>query len=107
MYVGIGLRSGESRVSDIASKWAANKRRQLKSHIRIGLQMRREAIEPIAYLCLGHVSHFPDKPELEASGWLPRLPLEQVVWFDGWQRKTGSESLLAELRTTPAQLPVR
>ena len=39
MYVGIGLRSGESRVSDIASKWAANKRRQLKSHIRIGLQM--------------------------------------------------------------------
>ncbi len=64
-------------------------------------------IEPIAYLCLGHVSHFPDKPELESSGWLPRLPLEQVVWFDGWQRKTGSESLLAQLRNNQTQLPVR
>ena len=59
-------------------------------------------IEPIAYLCLGHVSHFPDKPELETSGWLPRLPLEQVVWFDGWRRKSGDETLLAEVRQTPA-----
>jgi 5,6-dimethylbenzimidazole synthase len=68
-------------------------------------------IEPIAYLCLGHVSHFPDKPELESSGWLPRLPLEQLVWFDGWRRKTGSEDLLAELRHPPmdagTQLPAR
>lgn len=58
-------------------------------------------IEPIAYLCLGHVSHFPDKPELETAGWLPRLPLEQVVWFDGWRRKGGDEPLLAELRQSP------
>ncbi|HEY2891445.1 MAG TPA: hypothetical protein VGJ31_12490, partial [Dongiaceae bacterium] len=58
-------------------------------------------IEPIAYLCLGHVSHFPEKPELESAGWLPRLPLEQVVWFDGWRRKSGDESLLVELRQSP------
>ena len=38
-----------------------------------------EHIEPIAYLCLGHVSHFKDKPELEAAGWLPRLSIENVV----------------------------
>jgi 5,6-dimethylbenzimidazole synthase len=28
-------------------------------------------IVPIAYLCIGYVSHFHDKPELEKAGWLP------------------------------------
>lgn len=37
------------------------------------------AIQPIAYLCLGYVSHFHQKSELETSGWLPRTPLESVV----------------------------
>jgi 5,6-dimethylbenzimidazole synthase len=60
-------------------------------------------IVPIAYLCLGKVTHFPDKPELESSGWLPRLPVEDVVWFDGWRRKIGGEALLAQLRQTPTE----
>jgi 5,6-dimethylbenzimidazole synthase len=60
-------------------------------------------IEPIAYLCIGYVSHFAEKPELESAGWLPRLPLEQVVSFDGWRRKQGSEPLLAELRRVAPQ----
>ena len=55
------------------------------------------AIEPIAYLCLGHVSHFPARPELESAGWLPRLKLGDIVWFDGWHQKSGEESLLSEL----------
>ena len=54
-------------------------------------------IVPIAYLCLGHVSHFASRPDLEASGWLPRLALSDLVWFDGWQQRSGSESLLAHL----------
>ena len=37
--------------------------------------------------------------------------MEQLVWFDGWRRKTGSEDLLAELRHPPmdagTQLPAR
>ena len=36
-------------------------------------------IEAIAYLCIGHVSHFKDKPELEECGWLPRLNVDNVV----------------------------
>lgn len=55
-------------------------------------------IQPIAYLCLGYVSHFLEKPELEAAGWLPRMPLDSVVWFDRWQRRSGSELLLQHLR---------
>ena len=30
-------------------------------------------IQPIAYLCVGSVTHFFAQPELEAAGWLPRL----------------------------------
>jgi 5,6-dimethylbenzimidazole synthase len=55
------------------------------------------AIEPIAYLCLGYVSHFPTKPELETAGWLPRLALRDLVWFDRWSQRAGDESLLPHL----------
>ncbi len=41
-------------------------------------------ILPIAYLCVGYVSHFPEKPELESAGWLPRLPLEELVYSESW-----------------------
>lgn len=53
-----------------------------------------EAILPVAYLCLGYVDHFQRRPELETKGWLPRLPLSDVVWFEGWQRRSGTEPLL-------------
>ena len=41
-------------------------------------------IVPIAYLCLGHVDEFTEKPDLEKVGWLPRLGLEDVVYFERW-----------------------
>jgi 5,6-dimethylbenzimidazole synthase len=41
-------------------------------------------IVPIAYLCIGYVSHFKDKPELEKAGWLPRLPINELVYFEQW-----------------------
>ena len=43
-----------------------------------------ERIIPIAYLCLGYVSHFYDRPELEAAGWRPRLPLADLVYAERW-----------------------
>jgi 5,6-dimethylbenzimidazole synthase len=39
---------------------------------------------PVAYLCLGYPVDFPAEPELQTAGWLPRVPLEQVLRFDGW-----------------------
>jgi 5,6-dimethylbenzimidazole synthase len=39
---------------------------------------------PVAYLCLGYVSHFASEPELERRGWENRIPLEQVVFYDGF-----------------------
>ena len=44
-------------------------------------------IVPIAWLCVGHVSHFHEKPELEKGGWLPRLDLDEVVHIDRWKGK--------------------
>jgi len=41
-------------------------------------------VVPIAYLCIGHVSHFHDKPELEKAGWLPRLPIEELIHNERW-----------------------
>ncbi len=43
-----------------------------------------KTIVPIAYLCIGHVSHFHEKPELEKVGWLARMPLEELIHHDSW-----------------------
>src|SRR5574338_539490 len=43
-----------------------------------------ELVVPVAYLCLGHVSEFALKPDLETAGWLPRLDLKDVVYFEKW-----------------------
>ncbi|HSB50165.1 MAG TPA: nitroreductase family protein, partial [Nitrosopumilaceae archaeon] len=45
-----------------------------------------EHVIPIAYLCLGHVSEFAGKPDLETAGWLPRLDLKDVVFYEKWNR---------------------
>jgi 5,6-dimethylbenzimidazole synthase len=54
-----------------------------------------ERIVPIAYLCLGYVSEFLEKPELEKAGWLPRLPLEDLVFHEQWGKTGDSEDPLA------------
>ncbi len=45
-----------------------------------------EHVVPVAYLCLGHVSEFAQKPDLETAGWLPRLDLKDVVFYEKWDR---------------------
>jgi len=41
-------------------------------------------VVPVAYLCLGHVSKFEPIPDLETSGWLPRLKLDDVIYHEKW-----------------------
>ena len=50
-----------------------------------------EHVVPIAYLCLGHVAEFASKPDLETLGWLPRLDLKDVVYYEKWNQKQNSE----------------
>ncbi|HEX9743045.1 MAG TPA: 5,6-dimethylbenzimidazole synthase [Nitrospiraceae bacterium] len=42
----------------------------------------------LAYLCLGYVSEFAVRPDLEASGWRARLPMEQLVHYESWGNRT-------------------
>ena len=44
-------------------------------------------VVPIAYLCLGHVTGFAEKPDLETKGWLSRLKLDDVVYYEKWEEK--------------------
>lgn len=68
-------------------------------------QALKEALEipknivPIAYLCVGYVSHFYKKPELETAQWLPRLPLQDLVFFDRWEnpKSAKEDSLIAQI----------
>lgn len=38
----------------------------------------------IAYLCVGFVSNFAEKPDLEKAGWRRRMPLDQLVHYEAW-----------------------
>lgn len=46
-----------------------------------------EHVVPVAYLCLGHVDEFAEKPDLETAGWLPRLKLQDVIFYERWNRR--------------------
>ena len=50
-----------------------------------------EHVTPIAYLCLGYVEQFAKKPDLETAGWLPRLDLKDVVYYEKWNQKQNSD----------------
>ncbi|HEX4219442.1 MAG TPA: 5,6-dimethylbenzimidazole synthase [Acidimicrobiales bacterium] len=43
-----------------------------------------KGIRPVAWLCIGPVSHVEAVPDLERHGWRSRLPLEDVLHRDHW-----------------------
>jgi len=45
-----------------------------------------EEVRPVAWLCLGPVTHLEAVPDLERAGWRSRLPLEAVVHHDTWEQ---------------------
>lgn len=82
-----------ARAENVGVGWVSIVRqRDLKAALGIP-----SGIWPIAYLCVGYVSHFYAKPELEAAGWLPRVPLRDVLWFDRWHNRSGTEELINHL----------
>lgn len=44
-------------------------------------------VKVLAYLCLGYVSDFAVRPELETVGWRSRIPVEQVIHHEFWGSK--------------------
>lgn len=43
-----------------------------------------ETVRPVAWLCLGPVTHLEAAPDLERHGWRRRRPLDQAVHRDRW-----------------------
>lgn len=54
-------------------------------------------VVPVAYLCLGQVAWFHQQPELEVNGWGQRLPVEELIFNDGWGQKDAAEPALEAL----------
>ena len=52
-------------------------------------------IRPVAWLCLGPVSHLQDTPDLERAGWRRRLDLEAVLHDGRWDRPLASAAELS------------
>jgi 5,6-dimethylbenzimidazole synthase len=46
-----------------------------------------DRIVPIAYLCVGRVSHFEATPELAIKGWRQRLDLDDLIFRDRWDNR--------------------
>jgi len=42
-------------------------------------------IRPIAWLCLGHVTHLETVPDLERHGWRSRRPLHETIHRERWR----------------------
>jgi len=61
-----------------------------------------KGIVPVAYLCIGKVRGYHQRPELEAAGWRPRLPIEDLIHFDQWGSQGQEAELLERLRDDQA-----
>ncbi|NJP34204.1 5,6-dimethylbenzimidazole synthase [Micromonospora thermarum] len=46
-------------------------------------------IRPVAWLCLGPVTHFETVPDLERHGWRRKRPLAEAVHTDRWRATDG------------------
>jgi len=43
----------------------------------------------VSYLCLGYVTEFAGRPQLETVGWRSRLPIDELIFDDYWGEKHG------------------
>jgi 5,6-dimethylbenzimidazole synthase len=51
-----------------------------------------QALTPVAYLCVGYVSEFRARPDLEENGWEHRQNLGALLHFDGWENRDDKRS---------------
>jgi len=99
------VRSAEvkQRVHDVfaeangeAARMFPNEKREIYSRLKL-----QGIVEAPLNLCIGQVSHFKDKPELEQAGWLPRLPIDELLYFEQWGATDAGQNapLIRALRT--------
>lgn len=65
--------------------------------MRLLLNIPNESV-PVVYLCLGYVAQFFVEPKLQSAGWLPRLPLDGLIYFDQWQEQRVDDPFAEQIR---------
>ncbi len=65
----------------------------------------------VAYLCVGFVSGFADRPDLERAGWRQRVPVDQLIHYEAWGNcldspSMGSSSELGDASSSSLKTPV-
>lgn len=59
----------------------------------------------VAWLCLGYVDRLYQEPELAVKGWRQRLPLEELVFEEGWGTRRSADTGVAISCFEPADRP--
>ena len=57
---------------------------------------------PVAYLCIGYVREFPDRPVLASAQWAERLPPRTLIHLDSWNGKGGGVESLKDAIDNPS-----
>jgi|SRR5713101_1598196 len=52
-----------------------------------------EPIQPVAWLCIGPVTHLEGQPDLEQHGWRTRRPLNAAIHHERWSHRPDSDTL--------------
>ncbi|MCW2755140.1 MAG: putative nitroreductase [Marmoricola sp.] len=66
---------------DIGLGWVSFYRKQFLTDL-LGIPA---PVEPVAWLCVGPVSHLQETPDLVRHGWRDRRPLASAIHQDRWQ----------------------
>lgn len=87
-----------ARAEDVGTGWVSIfDKQKLKQLLNLP-----DHVTPVAYLCLGYVEFFYQKPELESVGWRKRLDVSDQVMFNRWENTVSDNSedqaLLAQLQ---------
>ncbi len=69
-----------ARAEDVGVGWVS-----IISPEKLGAILKLPShVVPVAYLCLGYVEFFRQRPELEEKGWDSRRSVEELVFNDQW-----------------------
>lgn len=62
---------------------------------------------PIAYLCMGYVREFPDRPVLASAQWAERLPPRSLIHIDNWGKEgTADDPLIQKIENPSIWRPI-
>lgn len=78
-----------ARAEGLAVGWVSFYKKQDVRHI-LGIPPH---IDPVALLSIGYTDDFPAKPLLETAQWRKRMPLEELIFAERWDRRSSQKEV--------------